>query len=72
MMVTQVAKHGEMFDNCGYPSKWEWVSVNGSQISLVGGKCEKLSTEEVKQEMKVCKEMKPGTHQRLVPCCWRF
>ena len=42
MVVAQVVKRGEMFDDCGYASKWEWVLVNGSWIGLVSWRCEKL------------------------------
>ena len=32
----KVVNRGEMFDDCGFANKWEWVSVNGSRIGLVG------------------------------------
>ena len=36
MSVVPVVNCGEKFDDCGCANKWEWVSVNGSQIGLVG------------------------------------
>ena len=36
MTVARVLTRGEMFDDCGCANKWEWVSVNGSRINLVG------------------------------------
>ena len=34
MSIAQVVNHGKKFD-CGCANKWEWLSVNGSQIGLV-------------------------------------
>ena len=41
MTVARVVTRGEMFDDCGCANKWEWVSVNGSRINLVGRRREK-------------------------------
>jgi len=41
MSVARVVERGEKFDDCGFASKWEWVSVNGRQIGLVGRKRKK-------------------------------
>ena len=41
MSVARIVERGEKFDDCGFANKWEWVSVNGRQIGLVGRKRKK-------------------------------
>ena len=41
MTVARIVNRGEMFCDCGCANKWEWVSVNGSRIGLVGRRREK-------------------------------
>ena len=41
MSVAWVVNCGEKFDNCSWANKWEWISVNGSQIGRVGRRREK-------------------------------
>ena len=36
MSVTRFVNCAEKFDTCSHADKWEWVSVNGSWIGLVG------------------------------------
>ena len=42
MLIDLVVNCGEKPNNCGCANKWEWISVNGSRIGLVGWIHEKL------------------------------
>ena len=41
MLIAQVVNRGEKVSNGGCANKWEWISVNSSQIGLVSRRWEK-------------------------------
>ena len=65
--VAWVVNCGEKFDDCSCANKWEWISVNSSQIGLVSRRWEK-PVGHSKLHLFGCKAYKHKKNIKIINC----